>query len=105
MFRTCVFDEKGLTNPGEFFEYHVVTKCGTPFHNLEDFLEHFAEKIMEDYESRFPAGTTTLEVDSNLLESPSSTTKFYRRLFSEKAEPTRDFITAATETLSKWIEC
>lgn len=98
----CRLDHQREVNPGGFSEARVVTQSGVPLHAEEQFLDAFALRIMNRYESQ-PLDEP-MEIPVEYLETPDRTKHFYRRLFDEQGAHTQAFITEASETLALWIE-
>lgn len=102
MNRYCYIMSVGVVEPGSFLEYQVKTISGKPFGLVGNFVDAFALRLMQRYESQ-PVDVT-LEIAAGYLTSPDRTRDFYSRLFRLDGQYTPDFVTIASETMGLWIE-
>lgn len=88
---------------GDFHEHVLQTLSNLPFDQDEGFLDAFAHRVMDRYESVQLADL--LELPADLLDRPNRTRVFYRQLFAnDTSEMTTAFRTEASETLAEWVE-
>jgi hypothetical protein len=88
---------------GDFREHILQTMSDLPFHHDEGFLDAFAQRVMDRYES--VQSTTLLELPPDLLDRPNRTRTFYRQLFTpDGRNVTTAFRTEASEILAEWVE-
>jgi hypothetical protein len=88
-------------DPGEFFETRLLPVDPSQPELQSEFLDELALRLMASYESESAARLISLKIS---VPSPTRTLAFYKRLLDADGNPTRAFITLASEVLAGWIQ-
>ncbi len=98
----CVLSPEEAVHLGNFVEDRLLSHSGEPLEAIEDLMRQLAARVMARFESQ--PSTSMFVLDEGLLERPTRTKAFYRRLLTNAGEPTEDFLVWSSETLALWME-